>query len=353
MPVIPLDCPSCGTGLMIDPDESAAICGRCGKPFVVKDAIVQNYIRLVTEKNDCDSTALEYKKFEIEDDVLIRYNGSSPYVVIPGNVTVIGSKAFEDCREISEIRLSDSVKEIGDNAFAGCDNLRTVNFPDSLKKIGSYAFSECTELKAIELPGSLEEIGQYAFSGCFMLGSVKMPPSKTKIHETAFMGDKDALFDWPSDWARKQLDKLKIVAPALGGMISLHDPDGDTDTVSDPLLFMGTSDLGTYVESNRYNFYSYQGFMSLFSIEKNNYDPYLLRTSVDTASQRYDAVADIQKSYSELIGLLDRADISRSIVKTVNIPHFIWRQGKHLHDYKIMDIGVVPVLQISLKQEKT
>ena len=92
--------------------------------------------------------------------------------------------------------------------------------------------------------------------------------------------------------------------------------------------------------------------MNLFSIEKNNHDPYTLRTSVDIARQRYEDVADIQKSYSELITLLDHAGIKRSIVKSINIPHFIWKQGKRLNDYKIVDIGAVPVLQITLIQEQ-
>jgi hypothetical protein len=91
--------------------------------------------------------------------------------------------------------------------------------------------------------------------------------------------------------------------------------------------------------------------MRLFSIGANNNDPYLLRMSVENASRRYDAIADIQKSYSELIGLLDRARISRSKVETINIPHFILKQGKGLNDFKITDIGMVPVLQIKLVQK--
>ena len=55
MSVIPLECPSCGTGLKIDPEESVAICGSCGKPFVIKDAIVQNYIKIVTARENGDS----------------------------------------------------------------------------------------------------------------------------------------------------------------------------------------------------------------------------------------------------------------------------------------------------------
>ena len=48
--------------------------------------------------------------------------------------------------------------------------------------------------------------------------------------------------------------------------------------------------------------------------------------------------------------LLDRAKISRSKIETINIPRFIWKQGKGLN-YKVTDIGSVQVLQIRFIQE--
>lgn len=342
MPVIPLECPSCGTGMIIDSDESAAICTLCGKPFVVKDAIVLNYIKIVT---DTKETALTCDEFELEGVILKKYNGSSSFVDIPDNIKVIGSKAFEDCKDIVEVRMTDSVEIIEDNAFTGCGNLQTVHFTDKVKRIGSFAFSECSCLKEIIFPETVETIGAYAFSSCYMLSSVKMPSAQADVHETAFAGDSDAHFVWPDDWKNRQLRKLKIVAPAIGGMVNLFDSGGACDTVSETLLYFGTSDLGL---SDGYNFYTYKGFMNLFSIDKNNNDPYLLRMSVENARSRYEKIEDIQKSYSELITLLDRAKISRSKIEMINIPHFIWKQGKSLNDYKIKDIGVVPVLQINL-----
>ena len=144
-----------------------------------------------------------------------------------------------------------------------------------------------------------------------------MPSAQSDVHETAFAGDSDARFEWSDDWKSRQLKKVKIVAPALGGMVKLFDSRGACDTVSETLLYFGTSDLGL---SDGYNFYTYKGFMNLFSIDKNNNDPYLLRTSVENARMRYEAVEDIQKSYSELISLLDRAKISRSKIEMINIP---------------------------------
>ena len=119
MSVIPLECPSCGTGLKIDPEESAAICGCCGKPFVIKDAIVQNYIKIVTARENGDSGIYAIEEFETEDGILKRYNGTSRSVTIPDDITTIGSGAFEDRKELTELHIPDSVTVIEDNAFVG------------------------------------------------------------------------------------------------------------------------------------------------------------------------------------------------------------------------------------------
>ena len=349
MSVIPLECPSCGTGLRINPEESAAICRSCGKPFVIKDAIVQNYIKLVTEREEVSSEICALEEFETENGVLKRYNGTSRSVTIPDDITTIGTSAFEDRKELTEIHIPDSVVEIEDNAFIGCENLREVFIAASVKKIGKYAFSECSKIKALVLPKNLEELGPYAFSGCFSLVVVKMPSSRAKIDETVFMNCKDVTFDWPEDWAEKQLDKIRIVAPTLGGMINLC--AAEDEDLNEPLLFLGLSDSGSFVESSKFNFFNYRDFMRQFSLGANNDDPYQLRVSIEKASLMYDSVSDIQRTYSELISLLDCADISRRKVEQINIPHFIWKQGKGLNDYKVMDIGPIQVFQIKLVQK--
>ena len=44
MPLIPLNCPLCGASLSIDSTKDATICESCGKPFIVKDAIINSYV---------------------------------------------------------------------------------------------------------------------------------------------------------------------------------------------------------------------------------------------------------------------------------------------------------------------
>lgn len=44
------------------------------------------------------------------------------------NVTQIGSKAFADCVNLTEVSIPSTVTYIGDEAFDGCTNLTTVRF---------------------------------------------------------------------------------------------------------------------------------------------------------------------------------------------------------------------------------
>ncbi len=75
---------------------------------------------------------------------------------IPDKVTVIGSRAFEDCIDLKEVTIPDSVTEIGFQAFSGCSSLEVVTIPDSVTEIGHYAFEGCVSLRTVNAPDSLK-----------------------------------------------------------------------------------------------------------------------------------------------------------------------------------------------------
>lgn len=64
-------------------------------------------------------------------------------VTIPDTVTVIGTRAFENCEYLTTVNIPDSVTTIGEEAFRDCKNLTTVNIPDSVTIIGDRAFKGC------------------------------------------------------------------------------------------------------------------------------------------------------------------------------------------------------------------
>lgn len=146
MPIIPLNCPNCGGHLTIDSSHDAALCEHCGTPFVVKDAIVQNYIQNVTNINADTVNIYTQKDFVIRAGVLEKYNGESPNVVIPDTVKIIGEEAFRGTG-IEHVVIPESVHTISDYAFCECMCLKELTIPKSVTLIGYGAFWNCDELE--------------------------------------------------------------------------------------------------------------------------------------------------------------------------------------------------------------
>ena len=114
---------------------------------------------------------------------LLDYKGSETDVVVPtaigkDHVTAIGSYAFsptrsrltavraEQRRQITTVRLSETVTQIGDYAFSSCIGLTDIAMPDSVTKIGERAFSNCQTLTSITIPKRVTNIGKNAFQDC-------------------------------------------------------------------------------------------------------------------------------------------------------------------------------------------
>lgn len=152
--------------------------------------------------------------FEIENGVLIKYNGNDAHVVIPDGVTKIGDGAFLDCQgSLTSICVPSSVTELGNGIFEGCSKLHYVLIPDSVKKIGDSVFKDCHNLSlvtndpvefkdrcgffsdpnreiliSVVIPNSVISIGKSAFEGCSNLESVIISDSVTEIGDSAFSG---------------------------------------------------------------------------------------------------------------------------------------------------------------------
>ena len=152
MPLIPLACPFCNGNAQIDSDKDIAKCPFCEREFVVRDAIVNNYVTNVTNNvtNINAETVNVYaeKDFVIEAGVLKKYQGENVDVVIPDNVLEIGDRAFFGMA-IHSVVIPNSVTSIGESAFEGCVNLNNVMIPDSVTSFGLDAFLGCTSLTSI------------------------------------------------------------------------------------------------------------------------------------------------------------------------------------------------------------
>ena len=109
-------------------------------------------------------------------------------LIIDEGVTSIGDRAFQDCRNLSNVKLPNSLTLIYNDAFSNCTSLASVIIPDSVTSIDSYAFVNCTSLKSVKIPDSVTSIGEDAFYNCTSLTSVTIPNSVTSIDDVAFYG---------------------------------------------------------------------------------------------------------------------------------------------------------------------
>lgn len=87
-------------------------------------------------------------------------------------VSAIDAKSFMES-DITSVKVPGTVGSIGTSAFDGCARLTEVSLSEGLKEIGMYAFSE-TPIESIVLPSSIESAGYYGFLDCKSLSHVTM-----------------------------------------------------------------------------------------------------------------------------------------------------------------------------------
>lgn len=93
-------------------------------------------------------------------------------ITIPNSVTIIGESAFEGCSSLISVTIPNSVTSISDNAFYDCKDLTSVIIPDSVISIGDYAFYDCKGLTSVIISNSITIIGESAFENCISLNLV-------------------------------------------------------------------------------------------------------------------------------------------------------------------------------------
>ncbi len=109
-------------------------------------------------------------------------------VKVPETVNRIGNWAFLDCEGLKNVNIPDGVKRIESWTFSNCSSLTNITVPDSVTVLDGLAFSYCTNLKNIELSKNLTEIGMGALSHCTSLETIDIPDSVIIMDNIAMAG---------------------------------------------------------------------------------------------------------------------------------------------------------------------
>ena len=102
------------------------------------------------------------------------HNCSMKTITIPDRVTSIGERAFEWCKELTEITLPDGITEIGSSAFEYCSSLTEIKLPAGITEIKDKMFYDCGNLMEITIPPSVSKIGNDVFEYCYGLETVNI-----------------------------------------------------------------------------------------------------------------------------------------------------------------------------------
>ena len=84
----------------------------------------------------------------------------------------IENEASETRPDLQKTITAYSLKEVEDGAFQGCRFLTGVTLSDATEKIGNYAFEDCANLSSVNLPGTVREMGIRPFKDCPKLNTV-------------------------------------------------------------------------------------------------------------------------------------------------------------------------------------
>lgn len=114
-------------------------------------------------------------------------NTRSDYIIKEGT-RFIGNEAFNNCTNLSLIKLPQSLFDIGNHAFWCCSSLQKIDIPDNVVRIGMNAFYNCTNLVSVSIPSSMKKIEMRAFSGCSSLSVINIPSTLNNIETEVFEG---------------------------------------------------------------------------------------------------------------------------------------------------------------------
>lgn len=178
-----------GTGAMYDFNYEDTIIGsdyrKQSLDKEVKKVVMEDGILSIGSYAFCDFVNLT--DVEFSDDIISIHSHAFDEckklssIIIPNSCVQICDHAFSFCDQLSEIKLSDNLIYIEQLAFWSCSNLKNFIMPNSVQHIGMRAFDNCDSLTEIVIPENITFLGSTAFSSCDNLEKVTIPKSITDL----------------------------------------------------------------------------------------------------------------------------------------------------------------------------
>lgn len=88
-----------------------------------------------------------------------------PRIVFPNGIFLDRAGTFGSCKNLMEVIMPGGFSGIfGTSTFAYCTNMRTIS--GNITSVGSNAFQDCNSLGSVVFTGNVTSVGSYAFQSC-------------------------------------------------------------------------------------------------------------------------------------------------------------------------------------------
>lgn len=105
-------------------------------------------------------------------------------IYIGKGIDRIPENAFNGCKELEEVKITECTQGIGKSAFEKCESIEKIDLSE-VKAIEGYAFYECTKLREVKM-SKVTTIGKYAFGSCKGIKEIEIPETIEEVECSAF-----------------------------------------------------------------------------------------------------------------------------------------------------------------------
>lgn len=152
----------------------------------------------------CEIDGVLYSK---DKKTLVRVppNYADECFAVPESVCKINDNAFESCRNIVKILLTNNIKSIGDNAFSKCTSIKEIQIPGSVEILGH---SDTTEFEETDDDcDTIPTITQQIFNDCMSLENIVIAednPKYCSIDGVLYTKDRTQILCFPQGRKQKE-----------------------------------------------------------------------------------------------------------------------------------------------------
>lgn len=160
-------------GVLFDKNKTALICYPANKSeteYTVPNGVKKIWRDAFEDCNNLVNVTISDSVTSIEGYAFV--NSRLKNIKMFNSVISIGEHAFANCWKLENVIMSNNITSLGEGAFCQSGSLKSVTIPNNITTIERNTFLECESLTSITISNTVKSVGNYAFDKCLNLSDV-------------------------------------------------------------------------------------------------------------------------------------------------------------------------------------